>query len=308
MSDDGRSRPTTSRAQFAALVERLRVERRSVEASPATVLAALATVRDGVVVPLGGPPPGPQLPDGVAGPGGYRHRQWLDAGDGWAAVNDRLELDLHGAASMTHVDAREHFAWDPGTGTGSGGGSGTGGADGPGLPDRPAVPRDALAPWTSGWLGRGVLVDASDVPAGHLVTPDELAAILRRQSVEVRPGDALVLSFGRHRRPRRSDVPLGAEPEAGLSIACAPWLAQAAPALVVTDWGLDGQPSEVEGMPAPWHVLCLTALGVGLVDMADLSALVAACADRRRWEFALVMAALPLPHASGSPVNPLALL
>ena len=38
----------------------------------------------------------------------------------------------------------------------------------------------------------------------------------------------------------------------------------------------------------------------------DLEELARACAERRRWEFLLTVAPLRLQHATGSPVNPIA--
>ena len=48
-------------------------------------------------------------------------------------------------------------------------------------------------------------------------------------------------------------------------------------------------------------------LGVMLIDRADLEALSEAAAARNRWEFMLSVAPLPIPHGTGSPVNPLAM-
>ena len=76
-------------------------------------LAGLSLARRGRVVSCGEAPAAPPLPPDApplrSAPNPYRLSQWVDAGDGWAATNDRLELDIHGAASMTHIDALSHF-------------------------------------------------------------------------------------------------------------------------------------------------------------------------------------------------------
>ena len=54
------------------------------------------------------------------------------------------------------------------------------------------------------------------------------------------------------------------------------------------------------------HDFALTMLGVHLLDRADFDDLAAAAAERNRWEFMLTIAPLPIPHGTGSPVNPLA--
>jgi hypothetical protein len=55
------------------------------------------------------------------------------------------------------------------------------------------------------------------------------------------------------------------------------------------------------------HNFVLTMLGVMLIDRADLEALSEAAAARNRWEFMLSVAPLPIPHGTGSPVNPVAI-
>ena len=49
-------------------------------------------------------------------------------------------------------------------------------------------------------------------------------------------------------------------------------------------------------------------MGMPILDNADFEALAAACLRSRRWEFQFVVAPLVIPRATGSPVNPLAIL
>jgi hypothetical protein len=53
--------------------------------------------------------------------------------------------------------------------------------------------------------------------------------------------------------------------------------------------------------------VALVAMGLWLIDNANLEDLARACAARRRWAFMLTLAPLRLPAATGSPVNPIAL-
>jgi len=55
------------------------------------------------------------------------------------------------------------------------------------------------------------------------------------------------------------------------------------------------------------HQLSMTALGVYLIDNADLGPLAETAARLRRWQFLLVVAPIPVPGATGSIVNPLAM-
>jgi kynurenine formamidase len=286
------SRPLMTAEAFGELARRLAP---TASRSTPDVAAALAIPRTGRVVSLADPPAGPALePDAMpvtGAPSAYRLTQWTEQGEGWTAVNDRLEIDIHGGPSMTHIDATSHFEWDL-------------------VADR-ALPEDPVAELARGLVGRGVLIDVPGVlgasAAGQVVTMADVQEVLARTGLEPRTGDALYINLGRTERAR-SDVPLGAVPAAGLSIECAEWLADLAPTVVVTDEGLDPFPSEVEGLPVPWHVLLLTVLGVPMVDRAMLTPLSSACAEVSRWDFLSVIAPLPIPGASGSPVNPVAIL
>ena len=55
------------------------------------------------------------------------------------------------------------------------------------------------------------------------------------------------------------------------------------------------------------HNFVLAMMGVMLIDRADLEALSEAAATHNRWEFMLSVAPLPIPHGTGSPVNPVAM-
>jgi hypothetical protein len=59
--------------------------------------------------------------------------------------------------------------------------------------------------------------------------------------------------------------------------------------------------------PSSLHNFVLTILGVHLLDRADFDAVSQAAASRKRWEFMLMIAPLPIPRGTGSPVNPIAM-
>jgi hypothetical protein len=50
----------------------------------------------------------------------------------------------------------------------------------------------------------------------------------------------------------------------------------------------------------------LVYLGVHLFDNCDLEALADAAAAKKRWDFLLTAAPLPIPGGTGSPANPIA--
>ena len=49
-------------------------------------------------------------------------------------------------------------------------------------------------------------------------------------------------------------------------------------------------------------------MGMPIIDNADLEQLAEVCAAEGRWEFQLVVAPLVIEGATGSPVNPIAVL
>jgi hypothetical protein len=55
------------------------------------------------------------------------------------------------------------------------------------------------------------------------------------------------------------------------------------------------------------HLVGIVAMGLHLLDNADLEALAEACVRYRRWEFLLVVAPLVLLKGTASPVNPVAI-
>jgi hypothetical protein len=283
------ARPTLTAAGFAELAERLG----AFEPGVPDVAAAARLVRHGRVVSAGDRPAEPSLAAGVLSKSGaptpYRLTQWAEHGPDWSAVNDRVELDIHGAPSMTHLDTVEHFRWDRGSRSELG---------------------DLLALAAVGLVGRGVLIDVPGVLGpitdGQVVEFGDVQHCLAVTGVALQPGDTVYISFGRL-GVAASDAVLGQTRTSGLGIECAEWLASMRPSVIVTDEGLDCFPSEVGGQSVPWHLLVLTVLGIPLVDRASLTALSATARELGRWEFLSVIAPLPIPAASGSPVNPLAI-
>jgi hypothetical protein len=85
-----------------------------------------------------------------------------------------------------------------------------------------------------------------------------------------------------------------------------PWLKQRDVAVI--GWETPGYVPQPPGdLPRlALHNFALTMLGIMLIDRADFDALSAAAAARNRWDFLLMVAPLPIPRGTGSPVNPLA--
>ena len=73
-----------------------------------------------------------------------------------------------------------------------------------------------------------------------------------------------------------------------------------------TDTHNDVSPPPYPRLGNALHVVALVAMGLWLVDNANLEDLAGACAERRRWAFLLTIAPLRLLNTTGSPVNPIA--
>jgi kynurenine formamidase len=117
----------------------------------------------------------------------------------------------------------------------------------------------------------------------------------------------MLLRWGRWaRRTALGPWPID-EGAAGLDVSVIPWLKRRDIALL--GWETPGYVPQPPGdLPRlAVHDFVLTILGVHLLDRADFEALSEAAAARRRWEFMLTVAPLPIPKGTGSPVNPIAM-
>jgi len=302
-------------ADFRALYRRLRSTAPAAASprgaldtlTPERVLAAAREVRSGRAVSLAAPvnthagPDDPEPaehrltapPGGVPAPGG-----------GLDFARDRFAMDVHGDVN-THLDALCHVIYD---GTVHGG-----------IPAADALSPDGASALSvelarDGIVGRGVLLD---IPALHglpwlepgvQVTADDLAGAEARQGVRVGPGDILLVRVG-HRRRREELGPWDVtRARAGLHPAALEFLAERQVAVLGSDGNNDTAPSAAPDVAFPVHVLAVHAMGLHLLDWLGLEALAPACADEGRWSFLCVIAPLRLPSATGSPVNPLAVL
>jgi kynurenine formamidase len=75
-----------------------------------------------------------------------------------------------------------------------------------------------------------------------------------------------------------------------------------------SDGNNDTAPSTTKGVDFPVHVLAINAMGLQLLDYLQFEDLVHVCEQENRWSFLCVIAPLRLPTATGSPVNPIAIL
>ena len=164
-----------------------------------------------------------------------------------------------------------------------------------------------------GIFTRGVLIDVprlKNVPYLEPGTPiyvEDLEAWEKQAGVKVGAGDALFVRTGVWARRKALGPYLRGRAEggrsAGLDPSVIPWLKARDIALLASDHPQYVSPSALRGAV---HDFALVYLGVHLIDNCDLEALSAAAAARKRWEFLLTAAPLPIQGGTGSPINPIA--
>lgn len=273
--------------------------------TPERVAAAAAEVRSGRTVSLAAPietRPGPDNPE----PADHRMTGPAAGAIGAGGLHfalDRFAMNVHGDAD-SHLDALCHVLFD--------------GELYNGVPARSVTPDGAgslsLDTVRDGIVGRGVLLDIPRLrgvpwlePGDH-VTAADLTAAEAAQGVRAGPGDLLFVRVGHRRRRRELGAWNAAKARAGLHPTAMRFLAEREVAVLGGDGNNDTAPSAVADIAFPVHVLAIHAMGLHLMDYLQFEELAPACECAGRWSFLCVVAPLRLPAATGSPVNPIAVL
>lgn len=253
--------------------------------TPRARLDAVAAVQDGVTVRLSLPLDLPDPP--MFGRKPYEHTIFAPSRNG---LDDRLDGFYPQGSTQwdgfRHVRARESGFF-------------TGVTD-------PQGDRLGINHWANGIIGRGVLADFADKPAGHSITADEL----RERLPEPRGGDILCVRTGW----LRTYLAAGPAERAALA-AHHEWTgleATASMAELLWDSGFaavaaDNPAVEVApGSPAigSLHRRLLPLLGMPLGELFDFEEL----AERGRATFLFAAVPLNLPGGVGSPGNAVAVL
>jgi kynurenine formamidase len=262
--------------------------------TPAKRREAAALVTEGVSISLAGDA---DTVRAIDNPNPYEHSML-------AIGSDRLAVSYHGIAH-THLDALAHIHEEGVFYNGY-------------RPDAAAVikeghPRNSIHNVKHGILTRGVLIDIprlKGVPylePGTPIYPSDLEAWEQQTGVKVTAGDALFVRTGVWARRKAEGPWLRGRAEggrsAGLHPSVIPWLKARDVAVLGSDHPQYVSPSELRGAV---HDFALIYLGVHLLDNCDLEALSEAAAARKRWEFLLTAAPLPIRGGTGSPLNPIA--
>jgi kynurenine formamidase len=301
-----------TRAEFDALFTQLRdattrnpEDRRGAlnNLTPAHVLAAIGEVRSGQTVSLAAPIETTASRDNPEPCSHEMINADRMAAPGLHFATDSLAMNVHGNAD-SHIDALCHVIYDGALYNGVDPGTVT---PGEGTVLSIDVARDGIA-------GRGVLLDIPRVrgvswlePGDH-VTAADLEAAEHAQHVRIRTGDLLFVRVGHRRRRDELGAWDAARARAGLHPTTLSLLAERGIAALGSDGNNDTAPSTTAGIDFPIHVLAINAMGLHLLDYLQFEELVPRCEDTDRWTFLCVIAPLRLPSATGSPVNPIAIL
>jgi kynurenine formamidase len=264
--------------------------------TPQKRLQALKLVREGVSVSLAHTIDKEKTADS---PRPIGQQMTLDAG---GHAMDLYSIWYHGSI-ITHIDALCHYSFENKV---------YNGVSRDGKVNENGCAVNGIENQKDGYFTRGILIDLPrlrGVPYLEPGTPvyvSDIEAWEKYANVKIGSGDAVFLRTGRWVK-RAKDGPWNvAATAAGWHASVMPFFKQRDIALLGNDAVNDVQPSGIEGSPRPIHQLAIAALGLPLVDVMDLEAVADACAQRRRWEFLMTFAPVPVAGGTGFPINPIA--
>ena len=267
--------------------------------TPAKRTQAAALVKDGVAVSLAS---NAETEKGVDVPCPV---EWAMVTATASAAMDRIGYPCIHGAGTTHLDSFAHVFFN--------GKMWNGYAVDKLVTKDGGAAKNSILTMKNGIVTRGVLYDIprlKGVPylePGTRIFAEDLEAWEKMSGVKAMAGDAMLLRWGRWtRRSKLGPWPIN-DAMAGLDNSVIPWLKKRD--IAILGWETPDYAPHPPGdlPPSSLHNFVLTILGVHLLDRADLDAVSEAAASRKRWEFMLTIAPLPIPRGTGSPVNPIAM-
>jgi kynurenine formamidase len=156
---------------------------------------------------------------------------------------------------------------------------------------------------------RGVLVDVAaykgvpQLQGGYEITLDDIQGALKRQNVEVRAGDVVLVHTGWGSLWIKDNASFSASAP-GLGLAAAQYLVDREVVIVGSDtWATEVVPNPNPALAFPVHQLLIPRNGIYIFENLQTEEL----ARDNAYEFAFVFAPLRLKGATGSPGNPIAI-
>jgi kynurenine formamidase len=155
---------------------------------------------------------------------------------------------------------------------------------------------------------RGVLIDVAwlkgkaQLDSSYEITAADLQAALKNQSLEIRPGDVVLVHTGWGSLWMKDNARY-TQSAPGIGVGAAQFLADREVTVVGSDnWGVEVSPNPDASLAAPVHQLLLARNGIYLHENLNTEEL----ARDSVYEFAYIFAPLRMKGATGSPGNPIA--
>jgi kynurenine formamidase len=153
-------------------------------------------------------------------------------------------------------------------------------------------------------IARGVLLDIAALkgvdclPDSYAVTPKDLQAAVRRQKVELRKKDVVLVRTGRMTKWPDFHGYLDGTP--GISLASAKWLCEETGAMCIAGdtIALEVLPSEEENVFLPVHAYMFSTAGAQIIEVVDMEEIAA----EKQYEFAFLGFPMKLRGATGAPM------
>jgi len=171
------------------------------------------------------------------------------------------------------------------------------------------------------FVTRGVLLDMvrykgcekdGHLPKDYPITVADLDGCAQAQKVVVKSGDALCIRTGwvpywyTLKTHDEKEAYFHAQP--GVSVYTAEWIQKKEISCIAVDnIAVERLPSEIDGEFIPFHQVAIRDLGLSLGEIFTFEELAKDCAADGVYEFLWVAPPLYIPHAVGSPLNPLAI-
>ncbi len=277
--------------------------------TPAKTKRAIETVKEGVRISMARTISFDPSADAPTPPVHFM----VESGEGWAsgdkvssrtfpAAIDYFGMIFHGF-TVTHVDSLAHFFWE---------GKTYNGFPAHLVSTSLGATFGSVEEAKNGMITRAVLVDVPMirnidwVERGEGVMPQDILAAEERCGFRVEEGDLLLVRTGQlHRRNVEGPVER-AKGSTACQAACLPLFHERGIAMLGSDTGNDVGPPQYSRVPSPIHQVGITAMGLWILDNANLEEVAEACRQRNRWEFMVSIGPLRLHNTTGSPVNPIA--
>jgi kynurenine formamidase len=159
------------------------------------------------------------------------------------------------------------------------------------------------------FVTRGVLIDVAGykgvehLEGGYEITVEDIEGALKKQGVEIRPGDVVITHTGWGKFWITDNERYNAT-EPGIGLGAGQYLVDNEIVMVCADsWGVEVVPNPDESLAFPVHQLILPKNGIYILENIITEEL----AMDKVYEFAFVFAPLRIKGATGSPGNPIAI-